>query len=59
METRLRAALAVAIMGSVWIFQAAAPEIRRGEYHCPHRIDLDAVTGRLAVTTDLPDQLLR
>jgi YVTN family beta-propeller protein len=33
-------------------------DISLGEYHRPHGIDLDPATGRLAVTTELPDQLL-
>jgi sugar lactone lactonase YvrE len=33
-------------------------EISLGEYHRPHGIDVDKSTGRLAVTTELPDQLL-
>ena len=35
-----------------------AGEISLGEYRRPHGIDLDRATGRLAVTTELPDQLL-
>jgi YVTN family beta-propeller protein len=33
-------------------------EISLGEYHRPHGLDIDRKTGRLAVTTELPDQLL-
>ena len=33
-------------------------EIPLGEYRRPHGIDIDKKTGRLAVTTELPDQLL-
>ena len=33
-------------------------DISFGEYHRPHGIDLDPATGILAVTTELPDQLL-
>ena len=33
-------------------------DIPLGEYHRPHGIDLDPATGNLAVTTELPDQLL-
>ncbi len=33
-------------------------EISLGKYRRPHGIDLDARTGRLYVTTELPDQLL-
>jgi DNA-binding beta-propeller fold protein YncE len=35
-----------------------AGEISLGKFHRPHGIDLDASTGRIAVTTELPDQLL-
>lgn len=35
-----------------------AGEISLGKFHRPHGIDLDASTGRLVVTTELPDQLL-
>lgn len=33
-------------------------DISFGEYHRPHGIDLDPATGNLAITTELPDQLL-
>jgi YVTN family beta-propeller protein len=33
-------------------------EIVLGDYYRPHGIDSDPATGRLAVTTELPDQLL-
>ncbi|MFN7935275.1 MAG: hypothetical protein U0R19_18235 [Bryobacteraceae bacterium] len=33
-------------------------EIDLGKYRRPHGIDLDRATGKLAVTTELPDQLL-
>jgi YVTN family beta-propeller protein len=33
-------------------------EISLGEFHRPHGIALDAATGRLAVSCELPDQLL-
>ena len=33
-------------------------EIDLGKYRRPHAIDLDRATGKLAVTTELPDQLL-
>jgi YVTN family beta-propeller protein len=33
-------------------------DISLGEYHRPHGIDIDRKTGRLAITTELPDQLL-
>lgn len=33
-------------------------EISLGEYRRPHGIDLDAESGRLAVSTELPDRLL-
>jgi YVTN family beta-propeller protein len=33
-------------------------EISLGEYHRPHGIDLDRATGRLAVSCELPDQVL-
>jgi YVTN family beta-propeller protein len=33
-------------------------DITLGEYHRPHGIDLDPATGHIAVTTELPDQLL-
>jgi YVTN family beta-propeller protein len=33
-------------------------EISLGKYHRPHGIDLDPETGRLAVSTELPDRLL-
>ncbi len=32
--------------------------ISLGKFHRPHGIDLDPATGRLAVTTELPDRLL-
>jgi YVTN family beta-propeller protein len=32
--------------------------ISLGNFHRPHGIDIDPTTGRLAVTTELPDQLL-
>lgn len=32
--------------------------ISLGKYHRPHGIDIDRATGRLVVTTELPDQLL-
>ena len=35
-----------------------AGEISLGKFHRPHGIDLDDSTGRLVVTTELPDQLL-
>lgn len=35
-----------------------AGEIPLGEFHRPHGIALDPATGRLLVTTELPDQLL-
>jgi YVTN family beta-propeller protein len=35
-----------------------AGEIPLGEYHRPHGIALDPATGRLAVSCELPDQLL-
>ena len=33
-------------------------EISLGRFHRPHGIDIDRATGRLAVTTEFPDQLL-
>lgn len=33
-------------------------QISTGEFRRPHGIDIDAATGRLAVSTELPDQLL-
>src|SRR5438477_2148600 len=33
-------------------------EISLGKFRRPHGIDIDRNTGRLAVTTELPDQLL-
>lgn len=33
-------------------------DISFDEYHRPHGIDLDPATGNLAITTELPDQLL-
>lgn len=33
-------------------------DISLGDYHRPHGIDLDKKTGRLVVTTELPDKLL-
>ena len=33
-------------------------EIVLGDFHRPHGIDVDRATGRLVVTTELPDQLL-
>jgi YVTN family beta-propeller protein len=33
-------------------------DIVLGDYHRPHGIDIDPASGRLAVTTELPDQLL-
>ena len=33
-------------------------EIVLGDYYRPHGIDIDGATGRLAITTELPDQLL-
>jgi YVTN family beta-propeller protein len=33
-------------------------EISLGKYYRPHGIDIDKTTGRLAVSTELPDQLL-
>ena len=33
-------------------------DVSFGEYHRPHGIDLDPATGFLAITTELPDQLL-
>ena len=33
-------------------------DINFGEFHRPHGIDLDLATGNLAITTELPDQLL-
>lgn len=33
-------------------------EISLGKYHRPHGIDLDPKTGRVAVSTELPDRLL-
>jgi YVTN family beta-propeller protein len=38
--------------------QKKAGEIVLGDYYRPHGIDVDHATGRLAVTTELPDQLL-
>jgi YVTN family beta-propeller protein len=35
-----------------------AGEIVLGDYYRPHGIDIDHATGRLAITTELPDQLL-
>jgi YVTN family beta-propeller protein len=33
-------------------------DISLGEFHRPHGLDIDRATGRLAVTTELPDRLL-
>ncbi len=33
-------------------------DVSLGEFHRPHGIDLDPATGNLAITTELPDQLL-